>query len=100
MDRDELQQFSRDNWNRIPEAKRKMCLDHLRTEIPGESMKGLKEHWQDPGFHMFGGGMWIRNTLRGVMKDEELPGVMYEQHEMHNWDDFYMAAVEELVKDV
>jgi len=101
MASEKLQQVSTDNWNKIPKEKRDLCLNHLRTTIPETTMAELKKYWDAAGFH-FAGGMWIRNKLREVMADDELPGIFYKDAgaEMHNWDDFYMGALEELLKDV
>lgn len=101
MTQEELMKLSRENWLKIPEDKRKACLDHLRGWIPLDVIVHWKEHGighfmvkgkdcRDPMFHL-GGGMQVRNRLRDIVKDEDLPGDK-------NWDDYYMGALEELLK--
>jgi hypothetical protein len=96
-----LQQKSEENWARVPEEKRKLCVEHLRSLIlpdEEEELRGMFETGNFDGWFHFGGGMGIRNVLRQVMKDGELPGVEYEGGlEYQNWDDFYMAALRQAV---
>jgi hypothetical protein len=98
-----LQEFAEKNWARVPEAKRKLCVEHLRKTIIPMDQAELKEQFEtgkfNPWFH-FTSGMTVRNALRDVMKDDELPGVAYpggDSYEFHNWDDFYMAALRQAV---
>lgn len=88
------------NWARIDSVRRRKCLDHLRAAINPEAMA----HWRDQvvrgvvigsddvRFH-FSLGMWIRNKLREVMPDTELPGIDYGNAVIRNWDDYYTAAL-------
>jgi hypothetical protein len=39
--------------------------------------------------------MGIRNLLRDVIKDDELPPVSYGDDQMRNWDDYYVEVLEE-----
>lgn len=106
----DLQAWSVKNWERIPEADRKRCLDHLQVALlatpEGQQALAL---WavqvkqardigsDDMQFH-FGGGIWVRNRLRDVLGDEKLPGVIYRDHGMvRNWDDYYIGALHALV---
>lgn len=100
MSHEELQQYAEDNWSRVPAEKRELCVRHLRSLI-WEDRTTLQEWFKKdefPMFFHFDGGMAVRNALRDVMRDEELPRIdygngFYEQ----NWDDFYMAALRQAV---
>lgn len=105
MTKAELDAFCRANWNRIPPEQRKRLLDDLREFVPADVIGAWKhqhEQGQDiggEGFHMFGGGMAVRNRLRQTMKDDELPPVTYPDGQQHqNWDDFYTGALQELAE--
>lgn len=99
-----LQKKSEENWARVPWPKRVECALHLRHVIPAEDQDALRKMFEtgdwDSWFH-FSGGMAVRNSLRDVMKDDELPGVKYDhiegEHEYSNWDDYYMAALRQAV---
>lgn len=93
MTDEELREFEEQNWARVPEADRQRCVEHLRLWLkdPEEWRAGL----DSPGFHFFA-GMSVRNALRDVLTDDELPEVTYpDGHAYRNWDDFYMAALRE-----
>lgn len=99
----DLQKMSEENWARVDPEKRKLCVEHLRKVIPKSEQVELALAFRsddfDGWFH-FSGGMAVRNTLRDVMKDDELPGVKYSgggDYEYQNWDDFYMAALRQAV---
>jgi hypothetical protein len=47
------------------------------------------EWWAQQGWH-FRGGMYIRNKLREVALDDALPS--------GNWDDYYIAVMEEAIR--
>lgn len=113
----DLQAWSIANWQRIPAADRKRCLDRLRAwlGVAGDGPVALAR-WRaqvgssingkpvaigsdDIGFH-FGAGMAIRNCLREVMIDALLPQVEQPNGEMgQNWDDFYLGAIHALVTE-
>jgi hypothetical protein len=104
MDKKTLQEFAEKNWARVPDDKRKACVEHLREIMP-QDMTDYVRHSFTGGdelhawFH-FSEGMGIRNALREVMKDDELPKVKYSgggDYEYSNWDDFYMAALRQAV---
>lgn len=104
MTHDELMQFSRANWQRLPSETREACVESLRTFIPADIRKSWKEHGighpEKAGFHILGGGMQIRNRLRSVIKDAHLKPVDYGDGLMaRNWDDYYMAAIEEAINE-
>jgi hypothetical protein len=96
---DDLDEWCRSNWDKVPEEKRKLCLDHLKKKIDAATLRRWKECGFPPGFHMFAGGMAVRNTLRDVMVDEELPAVSWNNGEAYsNWDDYYTGALQELLE--
>ena len=94
----ELDAWCRANWDKIPADKRKACLDHLRGWIPDDVLINWKQNGFAPGFHMFGGGMQVRNRLRDIMLDGELPPVQYDGDSYSNWDDYYTGALQELLE--
>lgn len=101
---DALRQWCRTNWDRIDPSIRKDCVDHLDNWIPKETIAHWKKDGYDlPGFHSFGGGMAIRNRLRGQLTDIELPEITID-HEgkpygpSKNWDDYYTGALDELLE--
>lgn len=101
MNETDLQIWSRDNWKRIPEAKREECINHLHGWIPYDQLSQWKENGFGSDFHMFGGGMQIRNRLRDILKDDDLPPVAYRGGAFfRNWDDYYMGALDELMERI
>lgn len=90
--------WSRANWNKLPEAQRKACLDHLDGWIKREQFEELRTYRFNPEFHHLGGGMRVRNRLREVLTDEKLPAVKYGELDAHNWDDYYQGALDELLE--
>lgn len=65
-----------------------------------QNRAGNSPPWQThPWFHLRE-GMQIRNRLRDILKDDDLPGVQYPDTPelMHNWDDFYYGAIHELLE--
>lgn len=109
--RGSLEAWSVDNWILIPEADRERCLDHLRIVI-GKAIDGpaVMDTWRrqveagleigsnDVCFH-FGTGMMIRNRLRDVMLDDQLPQIRLPNGQLgQNWDDFYLGALHALVQ--
>ncbi len=61
-------------------------------EIREEAIKD-PHGWWVPHHHMF--GTQIRNLLREVVVDDQLPPVDYAGQLVCNWDDYYVAAIEE-----
>lgn len=87
----------------LPNDLRLKAVRHLRDKLHPVTLKEVREaHEKDPekwwaGFHMFG-GMAIRNLLRDVIKDDELPGNKWsgeDGQEYRNWDDYYIEVLEE-----
>lgn len=101
MSERDLDKFSRDNWARVDKTRRVQCIEHLKSVIPDGVLKVWKINGFPEGFHMFNGGMAVRNLLRGVMTDDQLPYVQYASGEhVRNWDDFYMGCLAELLEGV
>lgn len=103
MIKDSLRKWCRENWNKVPAEKRKACVDHLEGWIPAETLA----EWKGTGIPVdahFSGGMQIRNRLRDVMRDQELPLIQVnaegEPYNGRNWDDYYTGAVDELLERV
>lgn len=98
-----LRQWCRENWNKVAEDKRKACVDHLQGWIPDT----ILDEWRSTGIPInahFSGGMQIRNRLRDVLRDDDLPLLQTNREgEPYNgryWDDFYTGAVDELLERV
>lgn len=91
-------------WATVPEADRKRCLDHLRSKVPADVIAKWQAQYErgncigsdDIRFHL-GVGMTVRNTLREVLKDSELPGSASVMRGLH-WDDYYVGALHALVQ--
>lgn len=107
LPRNSLDEFYKQNWALVSKEGREACLAKLRKMTPPEMLEKWKEQLargerigsDSLEFH-FGIGMQIRNTLRSVLVDDELPDVEYEDGSRHrNWDDFYMGALEELASE-
>jgi hypothetical protein len=95
------------NWNSIPKDARSRCIGILRSKTPPDMLSRWKDQHarkirigsDDPWFHL-GIGMQIRNALRSVLLDQDLPPVKYEDgNEYKNWDDFYHGALQEFVSE-
>lgn len=97
----ELQDWSFNNFRKIPIEDRKRLYALLAADVPDEVFDQLlNNHLEDKyvfeGFEMahFGLGMGIRNLLRQGMTDDRLPPVVYEGgQEYRNWDDYYLGAI-------
>jgi hypothetical protein len=86
------------NWRRLPMATRRAMLRDLRAWIGEPFLEMWRREGLPPFFH-FDQGMAIRNRLRDRMPDWLLPAVHYEDgFEARNWDDYYMGAVNELLR--
>lgn len=105
-----LCQLEREWWQDLSLQQRKCAVEHLRKVLPDEIAQGVREarvkhgdEWMDHifeddsiftkdpelyGFYAFhhAEGMGIRNALRDVIADADLPS--------GNWDDFYVPALE------
>lgn len=93
-----------ERWLSIPEEQRERIVAHLLNELDPKFFDEVRtahaedpEHWATKGpnfFHIFG-GMAIRNLLRDVLKDDELPEAPYpDGKSFTNWDDYYTQAIE------
>ena len=85
-------------WKTVDKRRRKECVDHLDGWIGVDDIRRWKREGFGDGFHMFGGGMQVRNRLREVMKDDELPPVEYDSGPAQTWDDYYMGVLYELLE--
>lgn len=102
-----LDDWCRANWERVPEKARRACIDLLRARLPAAAVdlmrlqheRGMRIGSHDPGFHLYY-GLMIRNILRAVLRDDELPEVVQLKGGVtRNWDDFYTGALEALVEE-
>lgn len=100
-----LQAASLANWRRVPPHQRTLCIEHLRSFVP----EHIQARWKrqlatgepigGPGFHTLGGGMSVRNRLREILLDGDLPAVVQpDGADARNWDDFYMGAIQEMLE--
>jgi hypothetical protein len=93
-----LDEWCRANWGKLPTEQREACLAHLDGWIPDDILLDWHTNGFSAGFHMFGGGMQIRNRLRDVMTDDKLLPVPYDHGPSQNWDDYYTGALQELME--
>jgi len=88
------------NFAKLSDVQRARCVAHLRVCIPLKVMlewqdqdkRGISIGCTDVRFHV-GVGMAIRNALRQIIGDHELPGGGERLH----WDNFYRGALYALV---
>lgn len=92
-------------WLELPADVRDRCIVHLKKNLDKDTLanidKKIKEDphewWAKPetikniphSFHFYQ-GMKIRNLLRDIVLDKELP--------TGNWDDYYIQAIEQCIK--
>lgn len=102
----DLQQWSYNNWMKVPELIREDCLNQLRGWVPPDIIQVWKAELKagkpigGPSFHILGGGMSVRNRLRNALTDSELPPVKYPDGNLvHNWDDYYMGAIQQFIEE-
>jgi hypothetical protein len=101
----------REEDHKLPSTLQARAVAHLRSKLSPGALDYLrafrKDHPDWDGlegditpFH-FGTGMSVRNVLREVIKDDELPVVKYNHYatpiEAQNWDDWYAWVLEEAV---
>lgn len=98
---DTLRETERAAWSKLPERLREECVQHLLEVLPPDLLSDVRHaiaahgaHWveeiyRDEPLHVFHfcEGMGIRNVLRDIVKDTELPSQC--------WDDYYIPALEE-----
>ena len=87
-------------WKAIPEDQQRGIVDFLQKNLDSNVLTKIKEeHSKDPSnwgakYHMFS-GMGVRNLLRDIMKDDELPLAPYpDGMSFSHWDDYYIQALE------
>lgn len=89
--------------NKLPLDLMERAVQHLRENYPPhffEKIRRLRaadpEGWYVP-YH-FAVGMGVRNCLRAIIPDDQLPGVRYDHVEdsplFKNWDDYYVEVME------
>lgn len=107
----DLHELSIANWRTIRVPTRRLCISHLRDALlPAHAH--IVETWKDEvkagqrigsamkGEFHFGPGMGLRNILRQVVADIELPPISYTLNEAHrNWDDFYYGAIDAFIRE-
>lgn len=92
-------------WSSLPADIQDRCLRKLLATVPArmvhewrdQAARGMAIGSDDVRFH-FAAGMWVRNLLRGVVPDHELPfkredGLL----EPTQWDEYYYGALHALV---
>lgn len=88
----ELEELSDANWRSIDQNWRTLCINHLKAQVPDGTWRYWKREGFPKGFH-FGGGMAVRNCLRDVLLDKNLP-------RDKNWDDYYMGCLHEILREM
>lgn len=99
----ELQVRSIANFAKLPAVHRERCIKHLRRIFRDSKEalhlwtvqvhKGKLIGSDDPRFH-FDLGMQVRNSLRAVVYDLDLPPVEQPGGDYaSNWDDYYIGAL-------
>lgn len=97
----ELRTWCRENWRRVPEDKRELCVNHLTGWMPPSYLAEWKAKGGFPMLaHTIGGGMQIRNKLREVLEDKDLPKIRQSKGGAwsQNWDDFYTGCLDEMME--
>jgi hypothetical protein len=94
-------------WSRLPNNLRQRAVAYLQAKCGAEFLQTVREaveqyglgEWLPLGWH-FDQGMQIRNLLRQVIKDRELP-LFPEWYgpevDEGNWDDYYVQCLEAAV---
>jgi hypothetical protein len=100
------------NWKRIPARTREELVLHLQRELekPADGKQAL-DAWirqklqgdvigsDDPMFH-FRLGRRVRDSLRKPLSDACLPPVVYDGKIVHDWDDFYYGALDQMLDTI
>lgn len=96
-DGETIRQFENRLWDDLPIGQRERIVRFLNTnedflrlrdEVKERLAANPDDWWIE---HHMGWGMWVRNTLRDIYRDDELPS--------GNWDDYYIAAVEAALRE-
>jgi hypothetical protein len=88
-----VDEWAEQTWARVPELIRADCEKYLLSKLPDDLLakwkdqraRGIRIGSDELMFH-FGTGMWVRNTLRARLPDNELPP-------WGGWDDYYYGAL-------
>lgn len=83
------------DWTELPKELRDKCVGYLKEQLPSTFQGEIRDAYSKWGsdwmkqfgpypFH-FSGGMNVRNLLRDIVEDAELPS--------GNWDDYYCQAL-------
>lgn len=91
--------WCRDNWSKVPEEQRKKCTDHLVACLPQSLLLFWKTNGFPSYFHFYS-GVTVRDILRQVMADDELPPISYADGPSCNWDDYYTGALDEVLESI
>lgn len=90
------EEWYENRWNSLSDHQKSLIVEHLRKI---KNIKEVDEAIDEPFFH-FSGGMGVRNYLREIIKDDELPFAPYPNGQSYqNWDDFYQRAIKEAASD-
>ena len=87
-------------WAALTAEQRELIVTFLRIELKPSMLDKTRElHAEDPedwaSVYHFTTGMGVRNLLRRVLPDNELPLAPYPNGTAHsNWDDYYVQALE------
>lgn len=98
---DQIDRWEIEHWNKIDKNVRmslvtylRHCVpEHVRLEWADQAKRGMSIGCTDVRFHL-GVGMAVRNALRKILLDKDLPAGT-----TRNWDDFYRGALYALVED-
>ena len=95
MNDKEFEAFHQERFNELSPELILKCVAHIKHHLPETTIFDIQDQIKkDPIYwcsvHHFGWGMAMRNLLRDVVKDDELPS--------GNWDDYYVKIIEEAVK--
>ena len=100
------------NWKRIPARTREELVLHLERELEKtadgkqaldtwirQNLQGDVIGSDDPMFH-FRLGRRVRDSLRTLLSDACLPPVVYNGKFVHDWDDFYYGALDQMLDTI
>lgn len=105
----DLQRWSRENFARLSDEQRALCISHLSdslvpwpdvvTRWKEQAAAGVPLGSDDVSFHNIAGAA-LRNILRQVLKDDKLPMVSQPGGMLaSNWDDYYIGALHAFITE-